>query len=161
MQIRISRYGIATTGLGMGLFLLLLWQPSRQVRLHQRHLLHAIERRNWSTVGDLVSPAYRDQWQQDRSRLLADLAEVFRQFLACSVEGEERALTVENGEGSTATRITLRGSGSELAEYAKQRVNGLREPFLFKWRQRSWKPWDWQLVEVRQPELRIENLPDL
>jgi len=35
------------------------------------------------------------------------------------------------------------------------RVAELKEPFSFTWRQVSWKPWDWKLVRVDQPELEI------
>jgi hypothetical protein len=39
--------------------------------------------------------------------------------------------------------------------YARDEVNALREPFTMTWRKKSWKPWDWELIRVEQPELRI------
>jgi hypothetical protein len=28
-------------------------------------------------------------------------------------------------------------------------------PFELRWRHESWKPWDWKLVEVHNPELEV------
>src|SRR4051812_43217651 len=66
------------TGFYAGLFiaaiwaiwLIRLWQPDRQVALHSIHLLQQIERKNWTTVADRVSPEYQDRWGHDRAILL-------------------------------------------------------------------------------------------
>ncbi|HEY1583637.1 MAG TPA: hypothetical protein VGF73_11125 [Chthoniobacterales bacterium] len=34
-------------------------------------------------------------------------------------------------------------------------VNSLTTPFELRWRRESWKPWDWKLVEVRNPGLEL------
>ena len=142
-------------------FLVLLWQPSRQVRLHQRHLLRAVEKRDWPAVGGFIGAQYRDRWGHDKENVLHDAAEVFGQFFLCSVQAEERTLEAGDGKGAIVERLILGGTGGPVAEYAKQRVNAFTEPFTFKWRQQSWKPWDWVLVETDQPQLELENLPTL
>ena len=61
----------------------------------------------------------------------------------------------DDGTGTTRARLILAGRGSPLAEYAVERVARLTQPFTFTWRQRSWKPWDWVLTKMEQPELEI------
>ena len=86
---------------------------------------------------------------------------MFGQFLFCDIQSEERALSLADGAGTIAARLALGGTGGPIAEYAKQRVNSLTEPFIFKWTRRSWKPWDWELMEVDQPQLDIPEMPEL
>lgn len=38
---------------------------------------------------------------------------------------------------------------------ARDTVNGLREPFVTEWRQRSKKPWDWELMSIVNSELEL------
>lgn len=139
------------------IYLVLLWQPARQVQLHQRHLLRAVEKRNWTAVSGFLSPDYRDRWEHDRETVVEHARQVFGQFLSCNLEGEVRTLQVGNGVGTITTRLTLGGSGSAISQFASQRVNSLQEPFTFTWRQQSWKPWDWILTTVDQPELEFDG----
>lgn len=69
-----------------GLFLLWLWQPERQVRLHTSHLLKKVERRNWEAVGKFFAADYRDRWDHNRETALSDAREAFRQFLFVTIE---------------------------------------------------------------------------
>jgi len=151
------RFTLLITASAIGIFLLLLWQPARQVRLHQRHLLRAVEKRDWPAVSRFIGAEYRDRWGHDKENVLQEAAQVFGQFLMCNLQGEERALEVANSSGTIATQLALGGTGSPIAEYAEQRVNALSEPFTFKWRQKSWKPWDWVLIEANQPQLEMER----
>jgi hypothetical protein len=151
------RFTLAVAALSCAIFLLLLWQPVRQVRLHQRHLLRAVEKRDWTKAGRFIDAQYHDRWEHDKENVLPEAAQVFNQFFVCNLQAEERTVNVADGAGVIATRLTLGGSGSAIAEYAKERVNSLREPFTFKWIHRSWKPWDWALIEVDQPQLEMEG----
>lgn len=135
------------------IFLAVLWQPDRQVRLHQLHFLRSLEKRDWPRFATFVSEQYSDRWQHDKAFLLREPREVFRQFIVLGIEQEERSLFVAGGKGRIAAKLTITGNGGPFAELAKQRVNALAEPFTFRWVKQSWKPWDWQLVEVDQPEL--------
>jgi hypothetical protein len=60
-----------------------------------------------------------------------------------------------NGLGTARARITLKGRGGPFADMAMGRLDELKQPFSFTWRQRSWKPWDWKLVRIDQPELEV------
>ena len=154
------RLALGLAALAILIFLALLWQPERQVRLHHEHFLKAVGKRNWQAVGKFIAAEYHDRWGHDKENVLAQSAQVFGQFLFCEIQSEDRSLAVENGSAAVSARILLGGTGGPIAEYAKQRVSALTEPFVFKWTRQSWKPWDWVLTEVDQPELTIPAMGD-
>ena len=158
MDGKTKRLAAGIVAVAIAVFLGLLWQPARQVRLHQEHLLRAVGKRDWNAVGRFIAAEYHDRWGHDKENVIARSAEVFGQFLFCDIQSEERALAVSDGTATLAARITLGGTGGPIGEYAKQRVNTLTEPFTFKWTRWSWKPWDWALMEVDQPQLEIGEM---
>ena len=131
------------------------WRPARQVRLHQEHLLQAIGDRNWKKVHTFVSSDYHDRWGQTGNTLLAHLPQVFGNFLACGVLQTPVSQAWPDGTCAVSSRIRIVGSGGPIAQFVIDQCQSLRAPFTFKWRHRSWKPWDWALIEVDQPELEI------
>ncbi len=135
-----------------------LWQPARQLRLHQANLLRAVEKRNWDRFARFVADDYSDRWGHDKEFVLRESREVFRQFLFLGVRHEICAVQKLEENGTVVVRIELTGSGGPLADMAKERVNSLAQPFAFRWRRQSWKPWDWQLVAVDQPELDLSEM---
>lgn len=132
-----------------------LWQPARQVRLHQRHFLDAAENRRWSRFASFLDPAYTDRWGHDRAVVVRETSEVLRQFFALTIESEEWQCEIAGGRGTVTQRLRLEGNGTAIAQFAQQEVNALREPFVFTWKHASWKPWDWQLARVDHPQLRL------
>ena len=54
-------------------------------------------------------------------------------------------------------RWTIDGTGVAGAEMVKESVNELSAPFVFQWKHRTWKPWDWRLVRVDNPELNLSG----
>lgn len=146
---------IAAAGviLALGVALVWHWSPERQVRLHQRDFLRAVESRDWSKVGEFVARDYRDAWGQSREELLGRLPDGFRDFLACGILMEE-AVVVGTPQGrEVRAKIRVVGSGGPIAQTVLQTSEELREPFGFEWRQTGRAPWAWQLVAVSQPEL--------
>ena len=137
-------------------WLLWLWQPARQVRLHTEDFLEAVESRDWKIMSQRIADDYSDRWGHDKREVVERSREVFAQFFVLAIEARDLAVGESDGLGDASARLTLRGSGGPLAQIAVQRAAELRSPFVFTWRQRSWKPWDWALVRVEQPELRVE-----
>jgi hypothetical protein len=137
------------------LYLLWLWQPERQVRLHTTHFLKNVERRNWDKASLFIAANYTDRWGHDKEFVLRDSGEVLRQFLFLTIENKTLACELNGGSAITRTVLKISGSGGPLAELVMRRVNTLREPFVFEWRRQSRAPWDWQLTRVDQPELDI------
>ena len=160
MDAKTLRLTLSLAAVAIVIFLALLWQPARQVRLHQAHFLKAVGKRNWETVGQFIEAEYHDRWGHDKENVLAQSAQVFGQFLFCNLQSEERSLVLENGRATVGAKLTMGGTGSPIADYAIQRVNALTEPFVFQWVRKSWKPWDWELTVVDQPQLEIPEMRD-
>lgn len=159
MDVKTFRLSLAVAAFAVLQFFVLLWQPTRQVRLHQRHLLRAVEKRDWPKVSGFIGAKYRDRWAHDKENVIADATQVFSQFALCSIQADERAIDVADGRGAIVQKLGLGGIGGPFADLAKQHVNALTEPFTFKWHRQSWKPWDWVLVEADQPQLVLGRLP--
>ena len=75
----------------LGVYLLRLWSPENQVRLHSEHLVLQVERRNWSAVENFVAADYHDAWEDDRARLLNRLQLVGRFFFDLTITVSGRA----------------------------------------------------------------------
>lgn len=138
----------------LGVFLLRLWQPERQVQLHSEHLLRALATKDWARVADFIAPDYRDQWNNDRERLLERAREVLGYLRNVRFDASE--ITTSNNHWSA--HITLAGDANELMSEVKTRVNSLTTPFDLEWRHGSGKPWDYQLVRVTNSGLTIPEL---
>jgi hypothetical protein len=152
---RNTLFGGASLLLAWVIFLIWLWRPEHQVRLHQRHLFAALEDRNWDRIRSLMSDNYSDRWRHDKEFVLREAREVFRQFIVLQVTGEILEVMMEEGAGDVSSTLEMKGKGGPVAEFAMSRVNALRRPWAFRWEKQSWKPWDWVLVRVDHPDLDI------
>jgi hypothetical protein len=145
-------------GLGLGalaIFLVVLWSPERQVRLHQEHLLSAISKKNWPRMASFIAEDYSDRWGHDKAFVLSAAHEVFGQFLFPKVTMDEPAIGIAGQTATVSARLQVTGQGSPIAQMIVERIEDLREPFIFRWQQRSAKPWDWVLVRFDQRELEL------
>jgi hypothetical protein len=149
---------VAAALVALLLYCLALWQPGRQLRLHQANLLRAIEKRDWERVATFFDEDYSDRWGHDKASVIERAREVFRQFLFVKIRHSIATIDYASDSASLAASVRLEGSGGPLAQFAEERVAALREPFVFRWSKRSWKPWDWKLREVNQSELEIPEL---
>lgn len=138
-----------------GVYLTLLWQPERQVELHNVHLLQEIEAHHWKAVGEFVGQGYQDRWGNDRARLLERLPQVFRALPKARIQASHPAIRTADAQGYWIARITIQSSG-EYADYIENRVNSLDVPFEFEWQRGAW-PWNWTLVSVRNSALEIST----
>ena len=89
---------------GAVVWLLVLWQPARQVRRHTEQLLATIERKNWKRLGELMADDYSDSWGHDKSGLIADAREVFAQFFAIELRAHEMVVAESDGSGTAKAR---------------------------------------------------------
>jgi hypothetical protein len=135
-----------------------LWQPERQALKHHAHLLAAMEKRDWKEVDAMIDAGYTDRWNHDKRWVLRASREAFRHFFSLTIRSDE-PLVRQNGDTIwLSARITIEGTGTAIATMVLERSRQLREPFTFEWKHRSWKPWDWALVRVDQPQLSLEEL---
>jgi hypothetical protein len=141
----------------LGLWLAQLWQEENQVRLHSEHLLRKIEARNWAGAGDFMAGDYRDDWGDDRARLLDRLRLVLRSFSSLTITATNPQVRLDPPTGNWSAKIQIGGTGGEFAPEIIARVNSLTKPCELHWRRESWKPWDWKLIGVSNPSLEISG----
>ena len=148
-------YGGLAFALCIGLYLVWLWRPEHQVRLHTENFFHAIDHRNWDAVADFLGSDYQDQWGDDKTRLLERMREGFRWVPGSRIIAKDPAVQVETQRATWSGKITVFSSDDGLMEVLDQRVNNLPRPFELEWHHVSGKPWDWKLVRVSNAAFEI------
>jgi hypothetical protein len=148
-------YGGLIAAILLGLFLIWLWRPERQVRCHTENFLRAIEHKNWTAAADFIDSDYHDQWGDDRARVLERMREGFRYVRGVRISASNPTLRIKNRRAIWSGKIMIVGDQSEAMELLEERVNSLATPFELEWRQVSAKPWDWKLVRVSNSALEI------
>lgn len=139
----------------IGLYLIWLWQPERQVRRHSENLFHAIEHKNWEGVAAFIGNDYQDQWSDDRARVLERLREGFRYVRGPRIIATNPAVRIETQRAVWSGKITLYSTDDDVMEMLDRGVNSLRTPFELEWHRMSPKPWDWKLMRVRNSAFEI------
>ena len=139
----------------IGLYLLWLWRPEHQVRLHTQNFFYAIDNRNWDAVADFVGNDYQDQWGDDRARLLERMREGFRWVRGSRILAASPAVQVEMRRAIWISKIIVYSSDDGVMEVLDERVNKLPAPFGLEWHHVSGKPWDWKLVRVSNASFEI------
>ena len=132
-----------------------LWQPERQVSLHQRHLLHAAETRDWPKIKESLDDSFHTSYGHDKPTALALLADALRPFFTLQIIASEPEITIKGNEGTVRTLLRLNGTGMSFAEIVQNTVNESQEPFEFTWRRVNWKPWDWRLIRASHPVIGL------
>jgi hypothetical protein len=148
-------YGGLGLALLIGLFLIWLWQPERQVNRHTENFLRTIEKRNWTGVADFIGNDYQDQWGDDHARVLERMREVLRYLRRIRIDVTNAAVRIDSQRGYWNAKIIIDGDQGEMMALIKERVNSLATPFELEWRRQSAKPWDWKLVRVSNASLEI------
>jgi hypothetical protein len=138
-------YGGLIAAILLGLFLIWLWQPERQVRHHTENFLRAIEHKSWTGAADFI----------DSARVLERMREGFRYVRGVRINAFNPTLRIENRRAIWSGKIMIDGDRSEMMELLEERVNSLATPFELEWRRVSAKPWDWKLARVSNSALEI------
>ena len=148
-------YGGLVLAVCIGLYLVWLWRPEHQVRLHTGNFFHAIDDRNWDAVGDFIGNDYQDQWGDDRARVLERMREGFRWVRGSRIIASNPNVQMDAGRGVWIGKIAVYSSDDAVMELLDERVNRLPTPFKLEWIQLSGKPWDWKLVRVSNSAFEI------
>ena len=122
-------YGGLALALCIGLYLISLWAPQRQARLHTENFFRAIEHRNWDTVADFIGNDYQDQWGDDRARVLERMRVGFRWVRGSRIIASNSAVQVETRRAIWIGKITLYSSDDGVMEVLDERLNKLPTPF--------------------------------
>src|SRR6266550_4221977 len=109
MPFRPYLYLGAVIGIALGLFLIRLWQPERQVSQHSAHLLHSLADKNWAKFAAFIADNYHDQWDNDRTALLQRTREIFRYLRDVKISPVDPNIRVEGRQGYWRGRILIAG----------------------------------------------------
>lgn len=155
ISLRAALFGLLGVALCIGLYLLWLWRPEHQVRLHSENFFRAIDHRDWAAVADFLTIDYQDQWGDDRMRLVERLREGFRWVRGSRITAANDVVETENRRGIWTGKIIIYSSDDGVMEVLDQRINNLPEPFQFEWHRLSGKPWDWKLARISNSTFEI------
>jgi hypothetical protein len=155
ITLREAILGVLAAAVSVSLYLLWLWRPEHQVRLHTEHFFHAIDGRNWETVAGFIGLGYRDQWDQDRTRVLERLREGFRWLRGSTITAPASTVQVETPRAIWTGKINIYSSDDSVMQLLDEHVNRLPAPFELEWHHVSGKPWDWKLARVSNPAFQI------
>jgi hypothetical protein len=148
-------YGGLAIALCIGVYLMWLWQPERQVRRHTENLFRAIERKDWEAVTVFIGNDYQDQWADDRAHVIERLREGLRYVRGPRIIATHSDVEVETQRAVWRGKITLYSTDDDVMEMLDQRINSLRAPFELEWHHVSRKPWDWKLTRVSNSAFEI------
>jgi hypothetical protein len=155
ISFRAAFFGGMLVALCIGLYLIWLWRPEHQARLHTENFFHAIDHRNWDAVAEFVGNDYQDQWGDDRTRLLERMREGFRWVRGSRITASNATVQVQARHATWAGKIAVYSSDDGVMEVLDARVNKLPTLFEFEWHRVSGKPWDWKLVRVTNSAFEI------
>jgi hypothetical protein len=139
----------------IGLYLVWLWRPARQISRHTENFFHAIERKNWAAVANFIGSDYQDQWGHDRARVLERMREGFRYVRGPRIIASNPSVRVETERSVWSGKIKVYSTDDGVMDLLNERVNSLPAPFELEWRRLSGKPWDWKLVRVSNSAFEI------
>ena len=148
-------YAGLTLAVCIGLYLVWLWRPERQVRRRTENFFHAIEHKDWTAAADFIGSDYHDQWADDRARLLERMREGFRWVRGPRIIASNPSVQVETLRAIWTSKIVLYSTDNDVMELLDERVNALPAPFELEWHRLSGKPWDWKLVRVSNSALKM------
>jgi hypothetical protein len=107
-----------------------------------------------------TSGSARDQWELGADQLVEGASEALRQFFVLDIEMTQPRLSVSGDSAEVRCRPRLSGSGTSLAQMLMERSSALQQDTVLTWRRESWKPWDWKLVSISQPEVDLSTARD-
>ena len=139
----------------IGLYLIWLWRPERQVRRHTENFFHAIEHKDWLAVANFIGSDYHDQWGDDRARVVERMREGFRYVRAPRIVASNPRVQVETRRAVWISKIVLYSADDDAMDLLDERVNSLATPFELEWHRLSGKPWDWKLARVSNSAFEI------
>ncbi len=118
------------------------------------NVIEAVADRDFETLGEYMREDYRDGFGLGRAEALETLRTVRSHFIVCTVARERAELVLDPNGQSATTRAVIRlgGQGSAVAQAAIQASTTTSTPTTFRWRRNSWKPWDWRLVSIENPD---------
>ncbi len=127
-----------------------LESDSAQVLKQHERVLGLASDQKWLAVTEAMALEYEDQWSMNRADSVALAEELLAGFIILDIEWNTAEVTV-NGNIAIirgTAKLTGRGLGPGN-QYVMDRVNELKEPWVFTWRKDSTGPRGWKLLSLR------------
>ena len=131
-----------------------------QVEAQQQRFIKAVEQRNWALVKELMDPNYEDQWKLHRDKSLSLAHELLSGFLILNLDWNSQGTKVDGDQIQAQGAIKMSGSGAGLSSEIINNAGQIHQPWTFVWRKTGWKPSDWRLVSISNPELEGMVVPE-
>ena len=148
-------YAGLLAAVAVGIYLFQLWTPQRQVELHSRGLLAAIEDNDGAELSQFLADTYQDDWGHDKALVLSRLKQVVRYARGGQLVPHNATVQTSDTSGEWRGRITIEAEANELTAPLLNHVNAVTDPWVLQWQRQSWKPWDWKLVRVSNPGFEL------
>ncbi len=128
--------------------------PERGVERAWAGLVRAIEKNDRERLTAYLTEDYKDAFGLGREQAVELVASVRGQFVVCTIRRERPMRELRDDKRAAVTRALIRveGQGSPVAAAVVQTAQSTQTPTEFRWRRDTWKPWDWRLVSVDNPE---------
>jgi hypothetical protein len=130
-----------------------LKSPATQALEQHARLLEFASHRRWERAVPLMAVDYHDAWDMKREEAIAIAMQMLQSFLTLDLQWQLSSVKMEGNTAIITGRMKVAGNGLPPSAEILNYINDLREPFVFTWRKDGWKPRDWRLVHVTQPEL--------
>jgi hypothetical protein len=129
--------------------------PARGVDRAWHALLDDIEGNEIEDVAAVIDADYADAWGLKREDVVQVVETMRRQFLTCSITrdaGRERTVSADKRRATIRAVVRVDGTGSPVAQMIVEASRQGEVRTTFEWVRRSWKPWDWTLVRIDNPQ---------
>ncbi len=107
----------------IGLYLVRLWRPARQVRRHTENFFHAMEHKDWAAAATFIGSDYQDQWGDDRARVLERMREGFRYVRGPRIVASDPTVRVEMRRAVWTSKIRVYSTDDDVMELLDERVS--------------------------------------
>ena len=141
--------------------LLLVWMAlpffssqEEQVLKQHQELFEYAGKRYWSEAAAYLSPEYEDEWGNTSEQAIEGAREAFRGFIVLDLQWQSVEVKVDGTTATITGDVRIEVSGGGLSQPVMNKVNNLREPWTFTWNKTGWKPGDWKLVHVTNPQIK-------
>jgi hypothetical protein len=122
------------------------------LRQHQRVLALASDR-DWDAVTQSMALQYEDQWSMNQGEAVDLAKDLLAGFITLDIEWATAEVTVNGNIAKVRGTAKLTGRGLGPSEIIMDRVNALKEPWVFTWRKDGPGPRGWKLLSLRNTEL--------
>lgn len=139
---------------GWSIRFLFFQSPEEQLQRAQAKLIHAVEKRDWSTINGMMADEYMDDFGFDRATALQTAKDLLSGYFTLTLITETTWNRGTNEIGVVKMKIKVEGNGTQVAQMVTDRVNATKEPWVFHWLKKGRWPWNWKLVQVQNEHVK-------